>query len=182
MRRFLKPIIILPALVGIALSFSIFLKIWEKRKFDATLKNAVASAVSNGLLPKGNLIHLESRIDYYETVTRGRVLLVFLTTNCGACNKEVLTLSQTLPKFPPHLAVYGVFFEDRDKVSKFSQENPIKFPVLLDKGGQIFNGLHLRYFPAKILIENGIVVKTWVGSSPNEESLLKELAPGETKL
>jgi hypothetical protein len=52
----------------------------------------------------------------------------------------------------------------------------IQFPVLLDKGGQIFNGLRLRHFPAKILIEDGVIVKTWVGSSSNEDSFLKEIS------
>jgi peroxiredoxin len=176
MRKLLKPIVIIPALLGIVLSFWVFVKIREKQKFEATLKRAVSNALSSGPLPKGSLIHLEDRTDYYETVGRGRVLLVFLTTDCGACNKEVRTMSKTLPRIPTHLNVYGVFFENRDKVTKFTRENMIQFPVLLDKGGQIFNGLRLRHFPAKILIEDGVIVKTWVGSSSNEDSLLKEIS------
>jgi hypothetical protein len=151
MKRIARPVVIIPALVGIILSVSIFLKIWENRKVNAALKGPVVSSSS---LPRGNLINLDTNEDDYATVNKGKVLLVFLTTNCDACKQESFTLSKALQSLTPKTEVYGVCFEERDKVIPFVKENGVKFPVLLDKGGRVFSGLGLTVFPAKVLKQN----------------------------
>jgi peroxiredoxin len=172
MRRMIKPVVIIPALAGIILSLSIFLKIWERRKVSAPLNGPVFSRSS---LPAGALINLATNVDSYATVNKGRVLLVFLTTNCDACKRESFTLSKVLQSLNPNTDVYGVCFEEREKVIPFVKENGIKFPVLLDKGGRVFSGLGLTVFPAKVLMQNGTIIKTWFGSSPSETDLIREI-------
>jgi peroxiredoxin len=91
------------------------------------------------------------------------------------CKSEGLTLSKALANLSPKTRVYGVSFEERDKVMPWVKENGIEFPVLLDKGGRLFSGLRLTAFPAKVLLREGMIVKTWFGTSPNEAVLLREV-------
>ncbi len=86
MKKILRPIIIVPALVGIISSFLIFLAIWEHRKENLHLKD---SYTSNSSLPKGRMINLQTNQDDYEELKKGKVLLVFLTRGCDACKKEI---------------------------------------------------------------------------------------------
>ena len=68
MRKVLTPIVIIPALLGLALAFSVFVKIRGEQKNEASLKHAAEGRVSNGSLPNGKLIHLEDSTDYHESV------------------------------------------------------------------------------------------------------------------
>ncbi|HUQ32719.1 MAG TPA: TlpA disulfide reductase family protein [Pyrinomonadaceae bacterium] len=176
MKRILRPIIVLPVLAGI-ISFSlIFLKIWERRKENLLFKD---SSASNSSLPKGRLINLQTNQDDYEKLKKGKVLLVFLTRGCDACKKEIPNIAQALPNLVPRMAVYGVYIEERSEVASFVQENQITFPVLLDNGGRIFGALGITLIPAKVLIENGTITKTWFGSSPNKSALIKDVGEVE---
>ena len=100
--------------------------------------------------------------------------MVFFTTGCNACKKEIPNITQALPSLVPKMAVYGVFVEARSEVEPFVRENQIKFPILLDAGGRVFAGLGIALIPAKVLVENGKITKTWFGSSPNVLALIKD--------
>lgn len=63
----------------------------------------------------------------------------------------------------------------------FVTTKDIRFRILIDNGGIIFRELKIRYFPTKMIVENGVIKKTWVGSSPDIETLLRELNMGEIK-
>jgi peroxiredoxin len=176
MKRFLKPIIILPILVGILSTFFIFLTIWERRKEKLLFKD---SSASNSALPKGRMINLQTNQNDYEKLKKGKVLLVFLTRGCDACRKEIPNIVQALPSLAPKMAVYGVYIEERSEVESFVQENQITFPVLLDNGGRIFGALGITLIPAKVLIEDGTIIKTWFGSSPSKSALIKDVGEVE---
>ncbi|MBA2732237.1 MAG: TlpA family protein disulfide reductase [Acidobacteria bacterium] len=176
MKKILRPIIIVPALVGIISSFLIFLAIWEHRKENLHLKD---SYTSNSSLPKGRMINLQTNQDDYEELKKGKVLLVFLTRGCDACKKEIPNIAQALPSLAPKMAVYGVYIEERSEVERFIQENQITFPILLDSGGRVFAGLGITLIPAKVLLEDGTITKIWFGSSPNKSALIKDVGEVE---
>jgi peroxiredoxin len=125
------------------------------------------------------MINLETNQDDYEKLKKGKVLLVFLTTGCNACKKDLPNITQVLPTLIPKMAVYGVFVEERSNVEPFVQENQIKFPILLDVGGRVFAGLGTTLIPAKVLIEDGTITKTWFGSSPSKSALIKDVGEVE---
>jgi peroxiredoxin len=176
MKRFLKSRIILPVLVGIVSSFLIFLTIWERRKENQRLKDSSASSTS---LPKGTMINLQTNQDDYEKLNKGKVLLVFLTTDCDACKIEISNISQALPSLVPKMAVYAGCIEQRSKVAAFAQENHIDFPILLDREGSVFTGLDITLFPAKVLLEDGKITKIWFGSSPSKYALIRDVGEVE---
>jgi peroxiredoxin len=176
MRRILKPIIILPALAGVIASFLVFLTLWEKRK---TTPATNSLAVSGTPLPKGRMINLQTNQDDYEKLKIGKVLLVFLTRGCDACQKEIPNIAQALPSLESKIAIYGVYLEERSVIDPFVQENQIRFPILLDVGGRVFAGLGIKLIPAKVLIEDGTITKVWFGSSPNKSALIKDVGEVE---
>jgi peroxiredoxin len=179
MRRLLKvSIIILPAALGILVSSFIAQRIFERYRARAS-PNRVAT--SGSFLPRGPMIDLHTNHDEYETVTKGKVLLTFLTTDCDACKKEVSNISQAIPSLASKVRVYGVCIEDRDSVIPFAEENHVDFPILLDHGGRILTRLGFRLMPTKVLLQNGIVTRIWYGSSPNKEALIKDVGEVEAK-
>jgi peroxiredoxin len=172
MNRILRPVILIPALAGLICSFLVFHTIWQKRKLD---RPSIDSAGVGLPLPKGRIVNLRTNQDDFEKISRGKVLLVFLTRGCDACRKEIPNISKALPSLTPRISVYGVYVEDRGDVESFIQENQITFPVLLDVGGRIFASLHITLIPAKVLLEDGTITKIWFGSSPNESTLIRDV-------
>lgn len=176
MKRILKPIIILPVVAGIVSSFLIFLTIWERGKEQLRFQQSSAPSSS---LPRGRMINLQTKQDDYEKLNKGKVLLVFLTRGCDACQKEIPNISQALPSLVPRMSVYGVYIEDQTEVASFVQENHITFPVLLDSGGRVFAGLGIKLIPTKVLLQDGTITKIWVGSSPSKSALIKDVGEVE---
>src|SRR5256885_12556402 len=116
-KSIIRPIVILPTVAGIVISVSVFVKIWETHKVSAALRQAPAPTGSS--LPPGKLVNLETNADEYAAVTSGRVLLVFLTTNCDACKHETLTIGKAVPMLSQKMKIFAVCFEERDKVGPF---------------------------------------------------------------
>lgn len=125
------------------------------------------------------MINLETNQNDYERLKKGKVLLVFFTTGCGACKKEIPNITEALPRLIPKMAVYGVFVEERSEVEPFVHENRIEFPVLLDVGGRVFAGLGVTLIPAKVLMQDGTITKTWFGSSPSKSALIRDVGEVE---
>jgi peroxiredoxin len=178
MRGLFKLRIILPAVLGILVSSFIGQRVLERYRTKTAPDRVAASGSS---LPRGAMINLHTNHDEYETVTKGKVLLVFLTTGCDACKKEIPNISQAIPTLASRVRIYGVCIEDRDSVIPFAEENHIDFPILLDHGGRILTRLGFRYMPTKVLLENGMITKIWYGSSPNKAALSKDVGEVETK-
>lgn len=125
------------------------------------------------------MINLQTNQDDYDKLKKGKVLLVFLTRGCAACNKEIPNIAEALPSLVPRIAVYGVYIEERSEVERFVQENHLTFPILLDPGGRIFGALGITLIPAKVLLEDGTITKTWFGSSPSKSALIKDVGEVE---
>jgi peroxiredoxin len=172
MRNLLKlSAIILPALLGIAVTIVVSQGILEYRRG----KPPEHAAPAGSLLPRAPLVNLQTNRDEYQNVTSGRVLLVFVTTDCDACGKELVTVSQIVPSVASKITVYGVGIEDRDSVKTFIEANHVAFPVLLDHGAVILSRLGFKLMPTKVLLKDGIITKIWYGSSPDKSALMKDL-------
>jgi thiol-disulfide isomerase/thioredoxin len=110
-----------------------------------------------------------------ELLREGKVLLVFLTTDCRPCQQEWELLSRIEPEISDRIKIRDVAIEDRQRIVDFTRDRGIKTQVLLDKNGELRSLLKVKYFPAKYLVVDGTIVKTWFGNSPDRETLLKEL-------
>ena len=178
MRSFLKLGIILPALLGIVVSSFIAQRTLERLRTKTAPGPVAASGFS---LPRGPMINLDNNRDEYEEVTKGKVLLVFLTTDCDACKKEASHMSQAIPSLASKLRIYGVCIEDRGTVIQFTEETHPDFPILLDHGAKILTRLGFRLMPTKVMLQDGIVTRMWYGSSANKAALIKDVGEVETR-
>jgi peroxiredoxin len=169
-----KLLIIAPAAVSILLSFFIFMNFWEKRKFNSYMKDAVTFA--DVPLPASNLTSIEGDFRSFNSdIVNGKVLLIFISTSCSACKKEVKIINESLSKLKPTIKVFGVTIEDKTEARRYADANKLGFPMLFDTGGRLFEALTVRYFPTKVLVENGTITKTWIGSSPDQQTFFKDI-------
>lgn len=110
-----------------------------------------------------------------EELSRGRVLLVYLTTQCRPCVEQVEIISRLHAANPRDLRVLGVSFERPAEVEAFVKERGLKFPVLIDKDARLARALELHYFPTALLLEAGKITKTWRGVTRDESELYRQL-------
>lgn len=173
----LKPVVIIPAVLGMILScFFYYLYFWNDKK-QLSLPDAVE--ITNQPLPTARLNNFDDNTDYSEKVRTGKVLLIFLTTGCNACQKEADLISKNYSKLSPKIKIYGVGIEEKDKILVFISKHQIQFPILIDDKAELFRKLQIKYFPTKFLIEDGIITRTWFGNFSNEEKLFQDLQIGD---
>jgi peroxiredoxin len=178
MRKLLQlSAIVLPAIVVIVGGILVSQRILGHRRASPAVSDG--RVVGGSLLPRGRLVNLETNHDAYQRVVVGKVLLVFVTTDCDACRKELSNLTQVAPSLASRVTVYGVGIEDRDSVKTFIDANPVCFPVLLDHGAAILSSLGFRLMPTKVLLQDGVIKKIWYGSSPNTNALIKDVGEVE---
>lgn len=173
-----KLILVLPALVGVIVSAVVSQKFLE---WYRTPSHKDHTAPVNALLPRSQLINLQTNNDEYENVIKGKVLLVFLTIDCGACKTEVFNIAQAFPSLGSNMATYGVYIERREDVLLFVEKQQINFPILLDTGGRMLGKLGFKLMPTKVLLENGSIKKLWYGSSPDQGALLRDVMEDQPK-
>ena len=176
--RFLKnPFVLLPLISGVLLPCIAFLILHFSRHANSqsqlVLKDAVV--ISGQSLPKTDLLELNGNNVSPDMLRRGKVLLVFWTTGCEACQKELKLLSGVESEVSDRVRIYGIAVEDRDRIMTFVQEQEIKTKILLDKDAKLMKSLSVRFFPTKFLVEDGMIVNTSFGNSLDQAALLKEL-------
>lgn len=171
-----NPYVIFPALVGLTISTIFFIYFFTLPK-SLDLPDAVY--FTDKPLPEAVLIDVKTKEDGYENLRKGKVLVFFLLSDCNACKKEVSLISTLYSESDTNLKIYGIAVENENKIEEYIKQNNVKFPIVVDKKGRLSENLHIRYFPTKFLIEDGIIVKTVIGSSPDKGKFLQDFNLGE---
>ena len=115
----------------------------EKKALDFTLEDL-----------NGNTVKLSDFKD------RG-VLLVFTTTWCSYCRKEIPRLKELYAKYKEKgLEIINIDIQgSKDKVSEYTLKHRLPYTVLLDKDGKVASMYGVRGVPTKVLIsKNGTIV------------------------
>jgi len=176
-----KRTVIISAVVGVlvALAASAWFFAAQRNAPNSQEGAARASAAefttSNQPLPAYRIANIEQQEIPADELRHGRVLLVYLTTSCQPCVKEVGTISRLHRDAPSDLRIYGISFERPAQVATFVKEFDLKFPVLIDMSSQLARSLDIHYFPSKYLVENGVVTKVWRGATKDEADLRRQL-------
>jgi peroxiredoxin len=172
-----KPIVLIPVIAGVVLPCLVFLILHFSRPLAAqrplVLKDAVY--ISGQPLPTTALLEQNGHPLSPDTLRKGKVLLIFLTTDCPACKKELVLLTQADAALAERVTVYGVGIQDQNLVAKFLRANGFKTKFLFDQDGELMRSLHVKYFPARFVVENGLITKTTFGNSRSQADLFKEL-------
>ena len=176
--KFLKnPFVLVPLIAGVLLPCTALLVVRltrpPKPQSDLILKDAVV--ISGQPLPATELLELDGKQVSPAALRKGKVLLVFLTTHCQACQKEFRLLSTVESEASPKVKVYGIGVEDKSLISDFIQENKVSTEIVLDQHAELMKSLSVKYFPTSFLVEDGVITKTWFGNSPSQTELFERL-------
>lgn len=102
----------------------------------------------------------------YEFPKDQRHLLVFFHTECRYCLLDI-PLWNTLQQkaLSQNMDIVAITLEsDKDKVSRFMQDNNLKFPVVLDRDKSLFERFYVAVTPTKILLApDSRVLHVWKG-------------------
>jgi peroxiredoxin len=157
----------------LALSFASFIffygyfigKAEEKRPPQPTL----SANVLNKPLPQNSMVDITGAEINKQELLQGKVLLVSVTASCGSCLEEAQFLRTVVDK-RSDLRFIGVisFGESKDVLA--AAEGKFPFKLYFDEGFRLARGLGINRVPIKIYVEDGVVKKTWVGSTIYHQS------------
>ncbi|KXK07398.1 MAG: AhpC/TSA family protein [Acidobacteria bacterium OLB17] len=85
------------------------------------------------------------------------ILYVYLEKSCNACKSEIKRISAM--EFPNGAPVIGIMQEDLGTIDAYRKSNGIGFKVLQDTEGKVAEELSIRYFPADLLVKDGVMKK-----------------------
>lgn len=143
-------------------------------------KSASADSPSSVSLPDAAVADLSGNKVPLVSFEGHPVLVVFWTTWCQPCNKEMAFLQEQAPslKEDHNMTVIGVnmFTSEMSKtdVSRFVKSHYIHFPVLLDSKDQLTMALNVHTIPTSFLFnKEGKLIATKEG--PLETKTLNQL-------
>jgi thiol-disulfide isomerase/thioredoxin len=86
---------------------------------------------------------------------RGKVVVVnFWASWCGPCVDELPVLNALARQAPDRVAVVGANYkEGLDTIERFAGEHPFAYPVLRDRGGEMFKQWTAGVMPTTILVD-----------------------------
>ncbi len=93
---------------------------------------------------------------FYLNQQRGKVvLLVFWTTWCTQCKKELNELKNLINEMPGNSFVVGAVCSDPENINdlkRIASDWNMNYPVLLDQNAALFKKYRLRGFPSTMVI------------------------------
>ena len=115
-------------------------------------------------LPQSRLVDVNGAEINAQELQRGKVVLVSVTTSCESCREESEFLRTVVGK-RSDVRFYGVVSFGESKEALAGAESKFPFKLYFDEGFRLARGLGINRVPIKIYLEDGIVKKTWVGST-----------------
>lgn len=101
------------------------------------------------------------------------LLLNFWASWCGPCQDEAPDLVALAGKYKDSLDIYAINvtqYDNLEDAKKFVEEYSLTFPVLLDRGEEVFQSFGGRAFPTNVLIDKeGIIREVILGTLPPKE-------------
>jgi peroxiredoxin len=123
---------------------------------------------SGQILPYAELVDESDQRVADSQLKTGRVVLVFLSADCDACQRESEFLKDLVNK-RPDVRFYGVIsFGDKEH-SLREAKHKFPFQVFYDRGFRLSGQLGINKVPVKLFVENGIMKKSWGGATVDEK-------------
>src|SRR5215813_7182668 len=153
---------------GVVLLFcSSFVFIFTRMEKSAASAFITSSKVGRPL-PQASLVDLRGQPLPDENLRTGRVMLVFVSLECNACQKETQFLKTVVGK-RDDIRYYGVASLGSTKPDE-EAEKEFPFKLYFDKGMRLATGLGITKIPIKVFVEDGMIKKAWGGASSEEET------------
>jgi len=128
----------------------------------------LTSAVLNQTLPKTNLFNISGKPLEDERLRKGKVVLVFMMPDCAPCDQENEFLKTVTGSRKDVTFFYVLPFGNRDQVLQLAQSKYALDPFY-DDGSNLSRKLQLYQVPIKVFLEDGIIKKTWMDATVNDQ-------------
>lgn len=120
-------------------------------------------------LPSAELIDESNQQLADSALRQGRLVLVFVTSDCDACRKESEFLKGLVGK-RSDVPFYGVISFGDMESSLRDAKGMFPFKVFYDRGFQLAGQLGIKRVPIKLFIENGVIKKSWGGATIDDKA------------
>jgi hypothetical protein len=147
-------------------SFVFFFTRMEKSAASAFLTNSKVGKP----LPRADLVDLRGNPLADDNLRTGRVMLVFVSLECNACQKETQFLKTVVGK-RDDIRYYGIASLGSKKPDE-EAEKDFPFKLYYDKGMRLATSLGINKIPVKVFVEDGFIKKAWGGASSEEDTRL----------
>jgi len=106
-----------------------------------------------------------------DEIRKGKVVLIFLMTDCHYCESETAFVNQLITK-RNDIKFYGIIsVGDKKKQLEIAST---KYPInVVYDDSLLFAKLGINRVPIKIYLENGVIKKAWDGASNDETKKAK---------
>jgi hypothetical protein len=153
------------AIILFGFSFVLFYRFFYQRLQPQTPPQPTLSAsVLDKPFPQSHLIDLSGKELESTALQHGKVVLVLVTPECGMCREEGQFLSTVVGR-RSDVRFYGVVPLGESKEVLKDAEDKFPFKVYFDDSALLRRELAVNRVPAKLYLEDGIIKKTWVGST-----------------
>src|SRR6185503_1797680 len=104
-----------------------------------------------------------------QILRKGRVVVVFITTDCDACLTEVKFL-QTVVDRRRDVTFYGLVPFGTRPASSNNAEKTFPFRVFYDEANSFVMTMGINRVPVKVFLEDGIIKKGWIGAALTDKA------------
>jgi peroxiredoxin len=127
-----------------------------------------SKSLINKPFPAAQLVDTSGARADQQLLKRGKVVVVFVTMDCDACESEGKFLQTVLDR-RKDVAFYGIVpFGQRPNSAEAAQKFPFK--VLHDENDSFVYSMGINRVPVKVYIEGGIIKKGWIGAVRTDEA------------
>lgn len=146
-----------------------FVFFFQRAQKQSQASAAAPSARTDKALPQAHLFDQSGAPFNDEALRKGKVVLIFMTLECGACRTEAEFLTTIVGKHPD-VSYYGVLSTGEKRVVlQEAAEKNLLFKMLYDDGFELAGQLGIRRVPVKLFLKDGIMKYTWGGATTDEE-------------
>jgi len=118
--------------------------------------------------PDAKLVRLDgSQVDE-QIIRKGRVVVVFVTTDCDACETDSKFLQTVLDR-RKDVTFYGIVPFGPRPESPDAAAKKFPFEVFYDQNDSFVYSMGINRVPVKVYLEDGIIKKGWIGAVRTEQ-------------
>lgn len=121
----------------------------------------------NKPLPQVHLVDSSGAKVDEQVLRKGRVVLIFVTSECDACLVESRFL-QTLLHKRKDVTFYGLVPFGKRFDSPEAAAKVFPFTVFYDESDSLVPAIGLNRVPVKVFLEDGIIKKGWIGAATTD--------------
>lgn len=142
-------------------------------KEDVIIATAPSPDASKSLInkpfPQVQLVDTSGAKADEQMLRRGKVVVVFVTMDCDACETEGKFLQTVLDR-RKDVAFYGIVPFGQRPESAEAEAQKFPFKVFYDENDSFVFSMGINRVPVKVYLEDGIIKKGWIGAVRTDEA------------